>query len=117
MVRGVRIVRTERIICNMNRMVSWISLKMRRLSKTWKELKALFKWISGVGSFQAERATIGNVPRMVCPIMSRNSGRLQGWGIMSALDCNSRRSETMQALKIIANNLAFTLKLGVTKQY
>ena len=64
MVRGIRIVRTERIICShpilsMNRMVSWVSLKMRRLSKTWKEFKALFKWISGVGPFQAERATIG----------------------------------------------------------
>lgn len=47
---------------------------MRRLSKAWKEMKAL-KWISGEGSFQAEGATIDKVLRMMCPTQSRNNGR------------------------------------------
>ena len=48
---------------------------MRRLSKACKEMKALFKWISRVGSFQAEGAAIDKVLRMMCPTQSRKSGR------------------------------------------
>ena len=38
-------------------------------------MKALFKWISRVGSFQAEGAAIDKVLRMMCPTQSRKSGR------------------------------------------
>lgn len=90
---------------------------MRRLSKASKEIKVLFKWISGVGSFQAEGATIDKVLRMMCPTQSRKMEDRGLWSIVSALAYNSRRSETTELLKVIANKLGFTLKLGVTAQY
>lgn len=90
---------------------------MRRLSKACKEIKALFKWISGVGSFQAEGAAIDKVLRMMCPTQSRKSGDRGLWTIVSTLAYNSRRSEAMELLKVIANKLGFTPKLGVTAQY
>lgn len=59
----------------MNKMVRWVSLEMRHLSKNWKKMKALFKWLSGVGLFQVEGAAIGKVLRMIFLLCSRNSKR------------------------------------------
>ena len=88
---------------------------MRRLSKAWKEMKAL-KWISGEGSFQAEGATIDKVLRMMCPL---NQETMEDRGLRSIVStwAYNSRSETTELLKVIANKLGFTLKLGVTAQY